>query len=83
MERIFIDREWCIAYVLIAISNIDNSANKERKVEDFIEEVKVASEIYTDDINIRKTSKKLIKLLRNKVIKIENNSNLFNLRKNG
>ena len=30
MERIFIDREWCIAYVVLALDSIYNSANKER-----------------------------------------------------
>lgn len=32
MERIFIDREWCISYVLLALNNIENSANRERMV---------------------------------------------------
>lgn len=73
MERVFIDREWCIGYILIAIYNIENSANKERKVKDFIEEVKIASEIYTDDIEIRKMTNKLTKSLKKKIIKIENN----------
>lgn len=73
MERIFIDREWCIGYILLAIYNIENSANKTRRVEDFIEEVKVASEIYTNDIELRKMTKKLTKSLKNKIIKIENN----------
>lgn len=73
MERIFIDREWCIAYVLIAIYNVENSANKERKIMDFIDEIKSASKIYTNDIEIKRISNKLIKSLKNKIVKIENN----------
>ena len=73
MERIFIDREWCIAYVLIAIYNVENSANKERKIMDFIDEIKSASKIYTNDIEIKRISNKLMKSLKKKIIKIENN----------
>lgn len=49
MERVFIDREYAIAYVVMAIDSIWNSANKERTMEDFIEEIKTMTEIYTDE----------------------------------
>mgnify|MGYP003416544647 CR=1 FL=1 len=49
MERVFIDREYAIAYVVMAIDSIWNSANKERTMEDFIEEIKAMTEIYTDE----------------------------------
>lgn len=48
MERVFIDREYAIAYVVMAIDSIWNSANKERSIEDFIEEIKTMTEVYTD-----------------------------------
>ena len=49
MERIFIDRDYAIAYVVMAIDSIWNSANKERSIEDFIEEIKTMTEIYKDE----------------------------------
>lgn len=49
MERVFIDREYAIAYVVMAIDSIWNSANKERSIEDFIEEIKTMTEVYTDE----------------------------------
>lgn len=61
MERIFIDREWCIIYILLAFNNIEKSANNERTIEDFFKEIKVMFDIYTDDIEMRKIKKKLMK----------------------
>ena len=49
MERVFIDRDYAIAYVVMAIDSIWNSANKERSIEDFIEEIKTMTEVYTDE----------------------------------
>lgn len=63
MERVFIDREWCVTYFLLAIESIDNSANKERKIKDIIEEIEVMFDIYTDDIEMKKIKKRLIKSL--------------------
>lgn len=63
MDRIFIDREWCFTYVLLAFDSIENSANKERTIKDFMKEIEVMFDIYTDDIEIRKIKKKLIKKL--------------------
>lgn len=54
MERVFIDREYAIAYVVMAIDSIWNSANKERSIEDFIEEIKTMTEVYTDEIVLLK-----------------------------
>lgn len=61
MERIFIDSEWCVAYVLLAFDSIQNSANKERTIDDFINEIEVMFNFYTDDIQIKKIKKKLMK----------------------
>ena len=49
MERVVIDREYAIAYGVMAIDSIWNSANKERSIEDFIEEIKTMTEVYTDE----------------------------------
>ena len=49
MERIFIDREWCIAYVVLALDSIYNSANKERTLNDFIEEIKTMFNVHQDE----------------------------------
>lgn len=58
MERVFIDREWCITYILLAFDSMENSANKERTIEDFLKEIKVMFNIYTDDIEMKKIKKK-------------------------
>lgn len=64
MERIFIDREWCINYVLLALNDIESSENKETTVKDFIDTIRKKFEIHTDDdsmksSNIDKLKKKL------------------------
>lgn len=61
MERIFVDREWCKDYVLLALNSIDNSANKEMTIQEFINEVETMFDIYTDDTQIKNIRKKLIK----------------------
>ena len=33
MERIYINRECCVAYVVLALNSIYHSANKERTIE--------------------------------------------------
>lgn len=73
MERIFINRDWCVDYVLLAIDSIDNSANKERTVRDLIKEIEVMFDIYTDDIELKKIRKKLIKKLGRRKILLMNN----------
>lgn len=61
MERVFIDRDYAIAYVVMAIDSIWNSANKERTMEDFIEEIKTMTEVHADE-------KMLIQLKENKIL---------------
>lgn len=61
MERIFIDSEWCVAYVLLAFDSIQNSANKEITIEDFIKEIEVMMDIYIDDVQNKNIKKKLMK----------------------
>lgn len=57
MERIFIDREWCIAYAVLALNSIYHSANKERTITDFAEEIKTMLDVHQDEkilMNLKK-----------------------------
>ena len=49
MERIYINRECCIAYAVLALHTIFHSANKERTLEDVVSEITKMSKIYTDE----------------------------------
>ena len=70
MERIFIDREWCINYILLALNNIENSANKERTIEELIEEIRTMFDIYTDEAKIKQIEKEVLKRMGKKKIRI-------------
>ena len=70
MERNFIDREWCISYVLLALNNIENSANRERTVKGFIEEIRTMFDIYTDETKIKQTEKEILKKMKKKKVVI-------------
>lgn len=70
MERIFINREWCIDYVLLALNCIENSANKEMTIEEFIKEIETMFDIYTDDTQIKNIKKKLIKKFAKRRVKL-------------
>ena len=54
MERIFIEKEWCIGYVLYATESILNSANKETTVKDFLNEIEVMFNIHTNNNSMEK-----------------------------
>lgn len=60
MERIFIDRECCIAYVVLALDSIYNSANKERTLNDFIEEIKTMFNVHQDETILLKIAEGII-----------------------
>lgn len=60
MERIFIDRENSIAYAILAINSIYHSANKERTIDDFIEEIRTLFDVYEDQNQLIKHMKKII-----------------------
>lgn len=79
MERVFIDREWSIAYAVLAIDSIYNSANKERTINDFIEEIKTMFNVHQDE-NVLMNLKKNILLKEGnykiKVIKSRKKSNI-------
>lgn len=60
MERIYINRECCVAYAIMALHSILHSANKERTIEDFIAEIRSAFEIYTDEIKLLNVANKIL-----------------------
>ena len=60
MERIFIDRENSIAYAVLAIDSIYNSANRERTINDFVEEIKTMFDVHQDQDQLMKMMKKII-----------------------
>lgn len=60
MERIYINRECCMAYTIMALHSILHSANKERTIEDFIAEIRSAFEIYTDEIKLLNVANKIL-----------------------
>ncbi|MCI9038430.1 MAG: hypothetical protein HFJ29_00885 [Clostridia bacterium] len=68
MERIFIDREWCINYVLLAFDNVDNSTNKERTIQEFLEEIRNLFNAYTDETKMIQTEKEILKRIGKKKI---------------
>ena len=72
MERIYIDREWCIIYVLLALDSIEHSSNKERTIEDFIKEIRVMFEVYTDESNMNKIRENMLKKYGMRKINIKN-----------
>lgn len=72
MERTFIDREWGIKYILLAIDSIGNSANKERTVKDFIEEIEAMYKVHEGNIEFQEKGELMKKLNRTKICVIDN-----------
>lgn len=69
MERTFIDKDWCVTYVLLALNNLQNNDSQEITIKDLIDEVEIMSNIYTDDTEIKRINKKLTKkFLKKKLI---------------
>lgn len=60
MERIYINRDCCIAYVLLAIHTISNSANKEIRINEFTKEIMTMFELYTDEIELKKKTDEIL-----------------------
>ena len=60
MERIFIDRENSIAYAVLAIDSIYNSANRERTINDFVEEIKTMFDVHQDQEQLMKLMQKIM-----------------------
>ena len=60
MERIFIDRENSIAYAVLAIDSIYHSANRERTINDFVEEIKTMFDVHQDQEQLMQIMQKII-----------------------
>lgn len=60
MERIYINRDCCIAYTVMALHSIYHSANKERKLQEIVEEIKIMFKIYTDETDLIFKMKKIL-----------------------
>ena len=60
MERIYINRECCVAYVVLALNSIYHSANKERTIEDLLEEIKVMFKVYPEETKLMGMMEKII-----------------------
>lgn len=60
MERIFIDREHCIAYAVLALDSIYHSANKERTINDFIQEIRTMFIVHKDEEHLMKIMKRIV-----------------------
>jgi len=60
MERIYINRDCCIAYTVLALHSIYYSANKERTIEDIVEEIKTMFQVYEDETNLMTLMKRIM-----------------------
>lgn len=61
MERVYINRECCIAYTVLALHTIFHSANKERTLEDLVSEIRIMFEIYTDENRLMELMEDVLK----------------------
>ncbi len=60
MEKIFIDEKSCVAYAIMAIHTICHSANKERTIEEFAEEIKTMFKVYEDQKFLLESAERVI-----------------------
>ena len=70
MERIYINRDCCLAYIVLALNSIYHSANKERTINDLVNEIKVMFDVHTDEITLMNLMNNIIKKEGNYKIKI-------------
>lgn len=68
MERIYINRDCCIAYTLLALHTIQKTANDGIKINEFIEEIKTMFNVYQDEIELMKKAHKILEREGNKKI---------------
>jgi len=71
MERIFVERENIIAYAVLAIDSIYHSANRERTIDDFIEEIKTMFDVHEDQEQLIKLMKNIINKKEKLIITVE------------
>lgn len=69
MERIYINRECCVAYIVLALHSIFRSANKERTIEDVVAEIRAMFDVYKDENTLMKLMEEILaKEGKNKII---------------
>jgi len=60
VEKGEINRECCIAYIVLAIHTLYHSSNKEIRINKLTDEVRIMTELYTDEVELLKKSKEII-----------------------
>lgn len=73
MERIYINRNCCLAYTVLAIHSIYHSANKKRTVNDIIEEIKTMFQVHDDETSLMKLMDEIVSKEGNYNVKITKN----------
>ena len=60
MEKIFIDRENGIAYTVLAIYSIYHSANKERTINELVDEIRTMFDVHNNQEQLMKFMKRIM-----------------------
>ena len=60
MEKIFIDRENGIAYTVLAIYSIYHSANKERTINELVDEIRTMLDVHNNQEQLMKLMKRIM-----------------------
>ena len=60
MEKIFIDRENGIAYTALAIYSIYHSANKERTINELVDEIRTMFDVHNNQEQLMKLMKRIM-----------------------
>ena len=69
MEKIYINRDCCIAYTIVALHNIFHGKNKESNLESIVLEIKELFESYTDENKLMELMENILeKEGKNKII---------------
>lgn len=62
MERIYINRDCCAYYTILALHTIYNSANKERTLNDLVEEINIMFKVYpADEQKLKELTEEILK----------------------
>ena len=60
MEKIFIDRENGIAYTVLAIYSIYHRANKERTINELVDEIRTMFDVHNNQEQLMKLMKRIM-----------------------
>lgn len=60
MERIYINRNCCLAYAVLALHSVYHSANKERTIKDIVEEIKTSFDVYDKEIPLMELMEEIL-----------------------